>query len=204
MTRSTLILPAVGALLLVTGACSNSTLSSTTPSPSTQATANATQVVARPTGSAVHATASAETPRVPPPAAIATPAVASTSVPPPTSAGPSTRTAARNCGTVSTRGPNPPTDLAAGAVEQCFFAAHAACEGATMTLQSMGVDVSSTTVFTTGAGDCGVSGTTETHLVPNSTRSVTFSCAGLVQQDGGLLFQSCGQVGDITVLAPAP
>jgi len=116
-----------------------------------------------------------------------------------------TASAGQDCGTVSVRGPNPPSDPASLLAEDCFFAAYAACLPATLTLENHGVDVTSTTKFTIRRGSpCGVEGTTATLIVPRTRQTSSFTCARMTRRDGGLLLVACGDVGDIFVPAPRP
>jgi hypothetical protein len=116
-----------------------------------------------------------------------------------------TGTSGTDCGTVQELGPNPPADPAALQVESCFLAAFQACQPATLTVASRGVDVGNTTTYAIApdaGGSCHVEGMTVTVFVPRGPRTITFSCAGVIAQDGGLLIQSCGQYGDIAIPPP--
>lgn len=109
------------------------------------------------------------------------------------------------CGTVKMQGSNPPGDQVALQAENCFFAAYQACSPASLIVSMSGVDVTSTTTFSTRSGSpCAIDGSTETVFVPSRRQTTTFSCAQLVRRNGGLLFQACGPIGEIFVPAPTP
>jgi hypothetical protein len=109
------------------------------------------------------------------------------------------------CGTVSVRGPNPPTDPAASQVERCFLTAYQSCDPATLTLQDHGVDLTTTMTFSIESGSpCRIAGTSESAQVAGFRTTSTFTCAGMIEKDGGLLLVGCGKAGDIAIPPPAP
>ncbi len=115
--------------------------------------------------------------------------------------------AGQDCGTITMLGPNPPQDANALQSEQCFWQAYQQCTVATLTVTMRGVDAGMTHQFTldkTG-GSCTIVDTLQSYVVPIRTPSANkLTCASLVQQNGGLLFKSCGDQGDIAVPAPTP
>jgi hypothetical protein len=108
----------------------------------------------------------------------------------------------KDCGTVNTRGPT--LDSGASA-ETCFYQGYTQCQAVSMTYTQMGVDAGATRTFGTtpnGSG-CAVTDTLQTYVIPtNSNHTSTYTCSGVKQQNGGLLFTSCGQDGDVVVPGP--
>jgi hypothetical protein len=93
----------------------------------------------------------------------------------------------------------------AAQAENCFWQAFRQCQPATLSVTAMGVDAGAVRTFTiTGtAGACKITDVRQTYVIStNKQITETFTCAGLVQHNGGLLFQSCGDDGDIAVPAP--
>jgi hypothetical protein len=111
----------------------------------------------------------------------------------------------RNCGTVSVIAQDPPTDRSALSVEQCFQTAYRACQaGTTLTLETRGTDLLNKSTFTlTGGSPCGISGVTETTIVPSRHSTVSYSCERLSEKNGGLLLTGCGRAGDIFIPPPS-
>jgi len=114
--------------------------------------------------------------------------------------------AAQDCGTIHTSGANPPADPAIASSESCFLAAFQACQPATLTVMTRGVDTSATTTFSVVAasGSCYVAGTAVSVLVPRGSRTTSFSCDSVAAQDSGLVVQGCDQYGDISLPASSP
>jgi hypothetical protein len=111
----------------------------------------------------------------------------------------------RNCGTVTVRGPNPPTDTAAAQAEQCILTAYSMCQPATLTFVTQGVDASTTITFTIQSGSpCVVNGVSQFAIVPATHTTTPFACARVTPKDGGVLFVGCGSAGDIFVPPPKP
>jgi hypothetical protein len=109
----------------------------------------------------------------------------------------------KDCGTVNTRGPQ--VTNGAG-VEDCFYQGYTQCQAVSMTYTQMGVDAGATRTFATKSqgNACVVTDTVQTYVIPtNSNHSATYTCSGVKQQDGGLLFTACGQDGDVAVPGPS-
>ncbi len=110
----------------------------------------------------------------------------------------------QNCGTVSVIAQDRPTDPAALNAEKCFQSAYTACVlNTTLTFDVGGTDLVSETTFTLQKGaPCGISGVTQTTIVPARQATTSFTCTRLIEKDGGLLFLACGKAGDIFIPPP--
>jgi hypothetical protein len=110
-----------------------------------------------------------------------------------------------DCGQIMMLGPNPPRDATALEAENCFWLAFQQCSIATITVTMRGVDSGYIHTFTVQQNDnnCTVVDSLQTYAAasPQSNLDV-FACVGLEQKDGGLLFLSCGEQGDIFVPLP--
>jgi hypothetical protein len=119
----------------------------------------------------------------------------------PGTAGPSPT--AQKCGAVLiVRGNQFADQAAAKQAENCFWQAYQHCQAATLRVTTMGVDAGTIRLFTITpkAGSCQVTDAVQTYVVPNHTSAVTtYTCSGVKQQASGLLFQSCGQEGNVSV-----
>ncbi len=117
----------------------------------------------------------------------------------------SSPTQVQQCGQVVVPDGRQP-DATAGQAENCFWQAFQQCQSATLMVTMMGVDAGVNHTFTVSRNGsaCVVKDASQTYAAPNHQgQLMTYTCAGLVQQKGGLLFQSCGANGDISVPAPA-
>jgi hypothetical protein len=108
----------------------------------------------------------------------------------------------QQCGSVViAAGQRVTTDTAAQS-ENCFWQAFSHCQAASLTVTTMGVDTGVVRIFTTkqaGSG-CMITDQAQSYRAPNYKGPLqTYTCAGVAQRQGGLLFQSCGADGDIAV-----
>lgn len=122
---------------------------------------------------------------------------------PSSTAGPPTPTPTPlRCGAVNLVPGLRATNDTANQAESCFWQAFSHCTPAALVVTTMGVDSGVRRTFTLkpSGTTCGITDQAQTYFVPNHKGPLqTYTCAGLVQQQGGLLFQSCGADGDIAV-----
>lgn len=91
------------------------------------------------------------------------------------------------------------------AAEDCFAIAYYRCQAATLTVRQSGIDTILTQTFVVEPAlafvlPCGLADVWSNSVdAGRIRRSGTESCQGLTQQPDGLLFQGCGQLGDIVV-----
>jgi hypothetical protein len=111
----------------------------------------------------------------------------------------------QQCGSVSIGAGQQIVTDNAGQAENCFWQAFKHCQPATLTVTMIGVDSGIIRTFTikpTGS-TCTIIDQAQTFQAPNHKGPLqTYTCAGLVQQQGGLLFQSCGADGNVAVPPP--
>lgn len=111
------------------------------------------------------------------------------------------------CGTIQLRGGATVLSSTPPQAETCFWQAYTRCQSATLVVNSIGVDAGTDRTFSvkrSTSGSCTISDKAQTFVAPTSGGHVnTYTCAGLIQQHGGLLFQSCGNDGSISVPAPS-
>ncbi len=111
----------------------------------------------------------------------------------------------QNCGQIAMRGPNPPVDPSARQAEDCFWYAYQTRHDAGLVVGINGVDTVETHTLSVGFtnGKPSIIDTVQNQVIPaRQLQPQTFMCSGLAQQQGGLLFQSCGDEGDFLVPAP--
>ena len=109
----------------------------------------------------------------------------------------------QKCGSVETS-PNGLITSATQAklAESCFWQAYQQCHAATLNFTKHSLDTGAIYAFTivNTNGQCSISNATQTYIAPHPPKSgKTYTCTGLTQQADGLLFTSCGEVGDIVV-----
>lgn len=86
--------------------------------------------------------------------------------------------------------------------ENCFWQAFQHCRPATLVFitSSPGMALIRTFTVHNNNGSCSVSDAMQQRIASNPpSPAETYTCAGLTQQPGGLLFSSCGQDGDVVV-----
>ena len=117
------------------------------------------------------------------------------------------RAVGQQCGMLDfPRTPVPPVPRDYVPAEDCFAIAYYRCQAATLTARQSGIDTILTQTFVVEPAlafvlPCGLADVWSSSVdAGRIRRSGTESCQGLTQQpDGGLLFQGCGQLGDIVV-----
>lgn len=86
--------------------------------------------------------------------------------------------------------------------ENCFWQAFQHCRSATLVFitSSPGMALIRTFTIHNNNGSCSVSDAMQQRIASNPpSPAETYTCAGLTQQPGGLLFSACGQDGDVVV-----
>jgi|GEM_PF-901143 len=111
------------------------------------------------------------------------------------------------CGTVQIAGYRglPVNGTTALRAEQCFWQAYSQCHTASLTMTMMGVDANTVYLFTINkqGSRCLLDDTMQTSIIGSKhTTTINSTCAGLKQQQGGLLFLACGAAGDIFMPPP--
>lgn len=107
----------------------------------------------------------------------------------------------QDCGSVNTLGGHP-TSSDAMQAEDCFFQAYLSCTPATLTAQINGVDAGTTHMFSLSgtSGACTITDVAQTRVIPRPAGpQMTYTCAGLSENASGLVFSSCGSLGDVSV-----
>jgi hypothetical protein len=87
-------------------------------------------------------------------------------------------------------------------VENCFWQAFQHCHPATLVFitSSPGMTLTRTFTIHNNNGTCSVSDAMQQRIASNPPSPAgTYTCAGLTQQPGELLFSACGQDGDVVV-----
>jgi hypothetical protein len=87
-------------------------------------------------------------------------------------------------------------------VENCFWRAFQQCHPATLVFitSSPGMTLTRTFTISNNNGTCSVSDARQQRIASNPPSAAgTYTCAGLTQQPGELLFSACGQDGDVVV-----
>ncbi len=108
----------------------------------------------------------------------------------------------QQCGSVKIVAGDRVTDASATQVENCFWQAFSHCQPAILTVITMGIDTSNTRTFTIkqSSNTCALIDQSQNFAPPNHKGPLnTYTCASLVQQQGGLLFKSCQDDGDFSV-----
>ncbi len=119
-----------------------------------------------------------------------------------TASGPTPTAAPERCGSVTIGPASLATNDTANQAENCFWQAFSACKPASLVVTWMGIDsgVVRTFFIKPSSGSCAITDQAQTYAVPNHKGPLqTYTCVGLVQQQGGLLFKSCGNDGDLLV-----
>ena len=86
--------------------------------------------------------------------------------------------------------------------ENCFWRAFQHCHPATLVFitSSPGMALIRTFTIHNNNGSCSILDAIQQHIASNPPSPAgTYTCAGLTQQSGGLLFSACGQDGDVVV-----
>jgi len=102
------------------------------------------------------------------------------------------------------RGPNAPTDATAQQSEDCLWNAFKQSQPAKLVVSIMGVDTTETHTFALEikSGKLVVTDTVTRTIVPARTMPTeSYTCTGIEQRQGGLVFKSCGDEGDLVVPA---
>jgi hypothetical protein len=113
--------------------------------------------------------------------------------------------ATAHCGSVNSLGGHV-TSSNAQQAEDCFFQAYQTCNSAaTFTATINGVDAGTTHMFSLSgsSGTCTITDVAQTRVIPRPAGpQMTYTCSSLSQTPQGLVFASCGDLGDVTVPAP--
>ena len=110
----------------------------------------------------------------------------------------------RKCGTVQGLGRlEAPVGVTSGEqAENCFWQAFQHCQPATLVFitSSPGMAMTRTFTISNNNGTCSIADARQQRIASNPPSPAgTYTCAGLTQQSGGLLFSACGQDGDVVV-----
>lgn len=99
-------------------------------------------------------------------------------------------------------GPPQPLTKNVAQIEQCFYHAYQQCAAISMIVSEHGTDTGGSTVYWPfKQGDtCRVIALYSTFSpVPAGNHTETDTCQGVIQHNGGLLFQQCGNSGDVFI-----
>ncbi len=112
----------------------------------------------------------------------------------------------QKCGVVQSLGSLevPPGDTRAERVETCLWQAFQHCRPATLVFinNSPGTALIRTFTIFSNNGACSISDARQQRSASNPPSvAETYTCTGLVQKPGGLLFTACGKDGDVFVPA---
>jgi hypothetical protein len=121
-----------------------------------------------------------------------------------TAGAPTPTAAPERCGSVTVGPGSRATNDTANQAENCFWQAFSTCKPASLVVTWMGIDSGVVRTFSIrpSGSSCAITDQAQTYLVPDHKGPLqTYTCAGLAQQQGGLLFQSCGNDGDLLVPA---
>ncbi|HEY7355400.1 MAG TPA: hypothetical protein VH590_03005 [Ktedonobacterales bacterium] len=119
-----------------------------------------------------------------------------------TASGPTPTTTPERCGSVTIGPANLAVNDTANQAENCFWQAFGTCKPASLVVTWMGTDAGVVRTFLTrpSGSACAVIDQAQTYVAPSHKGPLqSYTCAGLVQRQGGLLFQSCGNDGDLMV-----
>jgi hypothetical protein len=98
----------------------------------------------------------------------------------------------------------PPSDTGAERVETCLWQAFQHCHPAELVFisSSPGTALIRTFTISSNNGACSISDARQQRIASNPPSVAgTYTCTGLVQKPGGLLFTACGKDGDVLVPA---
>ena len=96
----------------------------------------------------------------------------------------------------------PPSDTGAQRVETCLWQAFQHCHPAALVFisSSPGTALIRTFTISSNNGACSISDARQQRIASNPPSAAeTYTCTGLVQKPGGLLFTACGKDGDVLV-----